>query len=107
MFTGKYDADFWLRVLMKHGIPGFLVVSIFVLILTSASIEQKQQLIDTYILFKPIGGDCGVYMKIVVILFVIIIYEAIFLRRRFLLMKARIDEIAEERTKLQDLLYRQ
>ncbi len=107
MSTGKYDIDFWANVLTRFGLSGFLLVFIVLMIWTSASIEQKQQFIDIYILFKPIGGDCGVYLKIVLIMLGIIIYEAIFFRRRLLLKKDRIDEIAEERTRLQELLYKQ
>lgn len=105
MSETKPQHEFWANILSKYGISGVMVLFVVILILGFASNDQKQQIIDTYILFKPPEGDCTVYFKVVLLLIIGIIIEAIFWHRTVNLKKERIEDLTRDKTDLYDKLF--
>lgn len=100
------NLSFWLdvgtRIVGKIGITGFAVVSIVSFIYQFASLEQKQAIIDTWLLFK--GGPIYPAVLINLTLFLLLIVQQLHYTKNGKLLSNRIDELALEKSNLQKRL---
>lgn len=91
------------KLMNDVGVPGFVVIVLTIIILTFPSKEQKQELINTWFLFK------GEYNIVVTIIIIIALVLLLFMQtthciRTIRLHKQRVQDCAKEKTHLQKLL---
>jgi H+/Cl- antiporter ClcA len=90
-------------VMNKVGIVGFIILSITVYIFAFLSQDKKDQLTDTWLLFKC--GECNpLYIILITSLLALLLIQSYFYRKAYQQKDQRIEEISKEKTKLQEIL---
>jgi hypothetical protein len=94
--------NFGTKIVERIGITGFIVVFIASFIMLFATIEQKQELINTWLLFK---GDIS-YPAIIInfVLGILLFIQQVHYSKKNKLFEDRISELAAEKTDLQNKL---
>lgn len=90
------------RIVGKIGLTGFIVISIVSFIFQFATIEQKQSIIDTWLLFK--GGPIYPAVLVNLTLFLLLFVQQLHYIKNSKLLINRIDELALEKSNLQKRL---
>ena len=104
--TNQGGMPWWMdvgtRIVGKVGLTGFAVIYISGFIVTFASIEQKQQLIDTWLLFKGEVNYPAVLINISILILLFI--QRYHYKKEGKLQRDRIEELAKEKTLFQNKL---
>jgi hypothetical protein len=88
-------------VMSRVGIVGFAVLSIVIYIFWFVPQEKKNEITDTWLLFKT---SCSFSVGINISLLILFIIQQYFYGRQVKAKTERIDELSIERNKLQELL---
>lgn len=99
----------WLDQFLKHaskqGASSVVIVALVFIFLFFSSPDQKREFIDIWILFKPlVPENVVIYRVIILIIFVLLLLQLYFTTTKVKEKNIRIDELADERNKYQQIL---
>jgi hypothetical protein len=99
-----FDSSIILLTNIAHaiGVPGLIAVFFMWLIARYSTIEQKKQIIDTWILFKSTCSELKYTILVILFIICLFVIQQIYYSKRRSLDKEEINRLSEYKSKYQE-----
>lgn len=96
---------FIIELASKVGVMPTILLTLLGVFVLKGTKEQHEEFINKYVLLKVGNESCGYSYFIIICLILIVVAQYLYNKGKLKLNKERIDELATERTKLQEILF--